>query len=1358
MRRILISLLLMFTAAVTWAQRWTVTNANAYPDETIVYLQVNLNGTTATDNDGLEVAAFIDGECRAAQTSQYSPASGGGPENSYLLRVRGKSGTDDGKTITFKAYYEGVVYKFDYTTTWSQETVSDIPVKVELSTLVGISRDYTVGTDDNPINVSLPGTYDMSGLATLLFGADQVEESQVTGSSVDTDETEIAMQWEAGNSEAYLEIDENGLLTAKEETESAWVGMNVVVKDKVQIDATTGNPSVTNHRSIDPQGFIVRIARPVVPVTSITCDIQELTVYRKQDVRSALDQHITISPDDATDKTWYIVDNNRLVSQDVANEAGETTIFIYPTTPASDDVAPAEVKLTIKIRPTDISADPTTVDVELGDNVIDAIKGVITLRPTGEYVDDELTITPADATLYNSQTGIATKVGTTTVTVTPTNAETAQVAAPPSVTITLNVKKSVAAIALEAGEITVYRGDNVKDAIADRVTITPDDATEKKFELVEVAETLLISQDIAAQSGVTTVKVRSVDNQQLVSDNSVTVNIKERPTRISVSPAEITVNIGDNVYDAIEAIVTLEPNVTYLDRSLTLNAGNAALYDANFIANQVGTMTVTVTPTAAQPSQDGTTPSATVTVTVVQPVGGIELKGDPITVYLEDDVTAALEDQVTITPNDATDKTYVVVEQGDADMKLSDGFAVSPGITTVKVATANGMESTKTVQVTIMIRPDNISGPDEITVNVGDNVFDAIKNVVTISSNDYSESEFIDDEMELSASGAAASLYDDNYVATTVGQMTVTVIATATTGQPNMNMLTKTITLNVKKGVSSLTATTTNIEAMIGDDVEAMIRKLVTVNPDDATNQNYSVNPDNASGNAFSDGIAMREGTWTLIAVSDDNPEATLTFTVVVKEPIALTFEPTLETTVGGETTLTIRKTAGTDNVDASKVNVVFDSNNYGAVVTATPDATGLVWTIKGLQFGSYNFTVTYDGAVQMSTDQSQAGTINISQVVAPTSGWDWITVNTLPGGSGSIILQANSNNGWVSEMNDGTNKIIEIRSQNALLYNDPTLGLFGDITELKPSDGMYKVKSEGSVVFNIGVDVNPISSADLPTTVTGYTWLGYPHQIDQPLTNLEAALASTAEEGDMILGKENFAEFSNGEWVAVDGFTFKAGKGYMYYTAGAGGKTINWGTATEVIADNNTPAPAKTLRGTIWNYDISAFADNMPIVAQLDGISNPEDYSIGAFVGDECRGEGSVAGGKYMFINVAGKSGETVSFKLYNKLTGEYTNLNAKVAYGKKTGSVSNPLSLLAGTTGIGNIAAEGDGSAISYSNGVIRVNGMPNAHVTITNAAGSVVRTSSEAVVSLDGLANGVYIVTVSNGEQRASKKILK
>lgn len=1168
MKRILFTMMLMVTALVTWAQRWTAVSYSSYGNSSPLFVRVTLNGEIATDNSGLEVAAFIGNECRATESYIYIPKVGEDyPENSYLLRVWGDPQVDKNATITIKAYYEGVVYKFSQTAIWTGETIDPIPIELNLETLTGIKK---AASAQQTIEMTVGGTKNLKSLFTQTFGANAKAASKVTDSSIDTDETEIYYEWDAANSSSYLSISSKGVATAKAVTNDApaWVGMSVMVNDKTGLTPDGGPIGKFAHQRIDPQSLTINITEAVIPVTSITCDVTDLTVHVGDNIMTALNDHISIGPDDATDKTYNLYDTNGLVNQNyIATKSGETVVSIEANG-AAEGVTPVQVNLTVLDYINEITANQQEVIVEVGDNALNAIKKVISWTPSGQYVDKELVFTPKDNSLYN-KSGKAIKAGSTAVTVTPKNSPATHL---PSVVITL--------------------------------------------------------------------------------------------------------------------IVNEKPN----------------------------------------------------------PVTAIEVTGEAITVYVNDDVKEAIKDQVTYTPADADENTKdFTVEETD---NVSKGTAIKPGECDVHVYAANAekqIASTKTVHVTVMALPDYINGPDELTVNVGDNVKDAIEAVITIGStewdNDATASQYIDKTYTLSTNTNTA-YYDQDYKATKVTDRPITVTVTTkgmdVTGAP----LTKKITLTIKKGVTSLTAKTKTINAIIGDNVFEMIRQLVTVNPSDATNKNYTITPQKASAEAFNDnGVATKAGTWKVVVKSEDNPNATITFTVNVEEPVTLTFDSVLETTVGQEVTLTLtQQTGGT--VDPSKVEVRFTSNYTVNPVTATSDETGLVWTIKSSMTGTFIFSVSYDGEIQYSNDKTESGTLIVKQMIALTEGWDWITVNGTPAGSGSIMLLSNGK--WVPEMQNNNGKVIEIRSQTALLYNDPTYGLFGDITELKPSDGMYKIKTEGNVVFDLGTSVNAISASDLPQTMKGYTWLGYPHQIDQPLSALESALATTAEEGDMIIGKDIFATFNGSQWDAVEGFTFKAGKGYMYYTKGNGGKTINWGTPD--------PSAAKAYEGTffaksnaprmkIWEYDNSAYADNMPIIAVLSGIDDPENYSVGAFVGDECRGEGGIAGGKYMFINVGGTAGETVTFKLYNKIDGTYSDLDNTLAYGGKAGSLKNPVELIGQTTAIRTISI-GDSEAI----------------ITITNAAGTVVRSTVGTSISLEGLPRGMYIITTNDGLHRISKKIVK
>ena len=150
-----------------------------------------------------------------------------------------------------------------------------------------------------------------------------------------------------------------------------------------------------------------------------------------------------------------------------------------------------------------------------------------------------------------------------------------------------------------------------------------------------------------------------------------------------------------------------------------------------------------------------------------------------------------------------------------------------------------------------------------------------------------------------------------------------------------------------------------------------------------------------------------------------------------------------------------------------------------------------------------------------------------------------------------------------------------------------------------------------------------------------------------------------------------------------------------------------------------------------IWEYDASQFADNMAIVAEIAELENPEDYTIGAFVGDECRGMGKVVKDGKMMISVAGKSGETVSFRLHNEYTGEFIPLETEVRYSNRLGSLKSPLIITGSSiTGVSEITTDGNDGESYYDLSGRKVEG---------------------------NISTGVYVVkTVKNGQVIVKKEI--
>ena len=147
------SLCLMVLAIASWAQNWTAPTENDFPHSTPVYVQVKVNGEEILK--GVEVAAFIDDECRASLQSPNAQVSG--ELLCYQLRVWGDMDADLNKTITFKVSYNGLVFKMKKTITFTGETHSEIPLVLNIDLPTGVSLP-----DPLALEAKLPFSYDLT--------------------------------------------------------------------------------------------------------------------------------------------------------------------------------------------------------------------------------------------------------------------------------------------------------------------------------------------------------------------------------------------------------------------------------------------------------------------------------------------------------------------------------------------------------------------------------------------------------------------------------------------------------------------------------------------------------------------------------------------------------------------------------------------------------------------------------------------------------------------------------------------------------------------------------------------------------------------------------------------------------------------------------------------------------------------------------------------------------------------------------------------------------------------------------------------------------------------------------------------
>lgn len=433
--------------------------------------------------------------------------------------------------------------------------------------------------------------------------------------------------------------------------------------------------------------------------------------------------------------------------------------------------------------------------------------------------------------------------------------------------------------------------------------------------------------------------------------------------------------------------------------------------------------------------------------------------------------------------------------------------------------------------------------------------------------------------------------------------------------------------------------------------------------------------------------------------------------------------------------------------VDPSRVEVTITPDSYvpeewKSMVEIVPtDESKLNYTILPHGVGRATISVKLDG------EEVATSYVSIGQRYMQKAGWKWTSFY-----AGGVS--------WNSPEYELGNVVEEIRSEDALLHNDPEYGYFGDIYSLETGTCYkIKVKEEEPGLLDLRIMYTG-AYEDMRThrqIVPMWNWLGNPYQYDHDINSVfstEDTYANKFNVGDRIVSKDNgFAEYNGEKWTGTL-TTLHAGLGYMYFNAGS--ENVDMEYQRESLMPQGTPVMnAPQHKQSVWTYNSAPFADNMTIVADLGNDYSAERFTVGAFVGDECRGEGEMIDGK-CFITVHADKGETISFKLHDAVSGEMRTINEQMPFAKMAGSLRAPQRLTVGGIVTGITAADIASSGIAIVDGQITVQGMDVADVIVCNASGAVVSTGKTTVT---GLPSGVYVVKVKTKDGKTvTKKLVK
>lgn len=410
------------------------------------------------------------------------------------------------------------------------------------------------------------------------------------------------------------------------------------------------------------------------------------------------------------------------------------------------------------------------------------------------------------------------------------------------------------------------------------------------------------------------------------------------------------------------------------------------------------------------------------------------------------------------------------------------------------------------------------------------------------------------------------------------------------------------------------------------------------------------------------------------------------------------------------------------------------ESWKIATIASASED--NLTWTLNPLALGHGIINVSYGNNENMGM-----GEFTIGQSYIQKEGWKWSTfLNTLESGT----------------MNEkfGEN-VQEIRSEGELMYNDPKYGYFGDLTMLF-SEECYKVRIQDGKSVDFIVEIGSVSTSGGERNYhSKWNWMPYTSQLTLTPNEYFRMDDGAFQNGDRIVSKdEGFAEFTDGKWSGTLA-AMRPGEGYMFYNASNETKLVSYNGDKNF--EQRTPgagAKAAFVKSKVWTYNSAPYADNMTIVADLGSKYATSNYTVGAFVGGECRGEGRMVDGK-CFITVHADKDEVISFLVHDDMTDEVRTVNERLAFSEMAGSVKRPVRMTLGaTTSIDEATI--DRSGIAVVNGQISIQGLDVASVLVVNPAGAVVLRNQ---TNISHLPSGAYIVKVKTTDGKTiTKKITK
>lgn len=701
---------------------------------------------------------------------------------------------------------------------------------------------------------------------------------------------------------------------------------------------------------------------------------------------------------------------------------------------------------------------------------------------------------------------------------------------------------------------------------------------------------------------------------------------------------------------------------------------------------------------------DNTTVLASGTFNVLKHATAIKIETSEITVEKDDatQLTDFMNNQLSkkaysLTPTDANDQVYwevsseYIQEIPDANNGPTKYKPIKGGTTTIrpyflqngnKVYPAN--PASITVKINVTATNLTLNWPSGVTFkcNVGDDIYQRIKSIVKITPTEATIQDFnigTQDEGYLTINSDMTSV-----VAKKAGKTSV-MITHIDVGETELQIEifnpAKTVAATKNPMSFSESASKTTVGNAIANNVTwgpTGSTPNLTLTTTDGWGSGGYVNTGNIWEKTFTIGAnktltgdhvitatvswndySNYDGTDATIATAS----ASCTFTVSFYKELSgftITVSPNASDPTQGTITLEPEPTGAEIGDLANDFTMSLVAAQYGnwSVATLTPATPALSYTYTTTLPGQFVFKVHKNGEADDVYFAQQA--FEVPALVQLASGWQWKshTYGNVAGNELQALFGKD---------------LIEARTQEDLLYNDKNWGYYGSMNQTGISQSqMYKA--------NINFAVNSYIKGGSPREdgtlklQPGWNWVGSPYFYDRKVENF----LITPSVGMVIVSKSNGStEYGANGWKG-DLKLIKKGEGYLIYNNST--SVVNPQIHIEVFGgmtqgDETATASARNRAAStsVWQYDHSRFANNMTMVAEMPQLKDAEQYTIGAFVDGECRGEGFFEDGQ-AFITVHCNSGEQVTFRLHNELTDEYFDIDQVVSAKQRVGSLSTP------------------------------------------------------------------------------------